>query len=160
MVADPGAMGDVPRRAPADRAGRPRDHHQNPPAWHEMPGAYLVGLARQAREPVSVPMTVPGRSDAGKLFTPRRRSPTGFHNLVRRPARGFLRARIAAGRECSREPRAQQRSRTRSTAAGWMRAEGHVIDTGDLTPGQTLPYALAHHHADCPSALLTESDPR
>ncbi|MFE3763617.1 ATP/GTP-binding protein [Streptomyces sp. NPDC059104] len=153
-------MGDVPRRAPADRAELPRDYHRNRPAWGKMPGAYLVGLARQARGTVIVLMTVPGRSDADELFTPRRRSATGFHDLVPRPARGFLRARIAAGREYPREPRAQQRSRTRSTAAGWMRAEGHVIDTGGLTPGQTLPYALAHHHAGCPSALPTGSDPR
>ncbi|MFJ4526180.1 hypothetical protein ACIP4Y_35575 [Streptomyces sp. NPDC088810] len=36
-------------------------------------------------------------------------------------------------------------------ATGWMHADGHVIDTGTLTPEQTLHAALDHLHLPVPT---------
>ncbi|MFF4583361.1 AAA family ATPase [Streptomyces sp. NPDC001373] len=115
VIADPGAIGDVLRRALTDHSGRTRDY-QHLLAWREMTGACVTGLARQTRGPVIVPMTLLNRTYVDELFALLRQSGTGFHHVVLHAAPEVLQARIAVGSEY---PGKRERSEAvRPTAPG------------------------------------------
>ncbi|WP_431045299.1 AAA family ATPase [Streptomyces sp. P1-3] len=92
-----------PRRALADHVRRPRDY-QDLPAWRELTGALVTGLARHTRGPVIAPMTVLNRAYAAELFTSLRQSGGGFHHLVLHTTPEVLQARIEASWEYPGDP--------------------------------------------------------
>ncbi|MFI5771108.1 ATP/GTP-binding protein [Streptomyces sp. NPDC051658] len=119
VIADPEAVGDVPRTALAGHALRPRDY-QELPLRRTLTTGPVTALARHTGVPVTAPMTALNPASATEMFTPLRQNGTLLHHLVLHTAPPVLRERIESGWEYPGDVRRSEavRAHRRRHAAG------------------------------------------